>query len=89
LGFSDPLPGSDDAAENGPGLTVVGGTEHRPPVEETGDSFVTLSEAADDLGARAAHAHDSEAGDVDHGGEVDAAQEGYSSIESAQPESQA
>jgi segregation and condensation protein B len=89
LGFSDPLPGNVDAAENGPGLTVVGGTEHRPAAEETGDSFVTLSEAADDLGARAAHAHNTEPGDVDPGGEVDALQEGYPAIESAHPESQA
>ena len=34
LGFSEPVPGSDTAGEDGPGLTVVGGTDHTPTDDE-------------------------------------------------------
>ena len=40
-------------AENSPGLTVVGGTDHAP----VSDSPVTLSAAADDLASRAQQSH--------------------------------
>jgi segregation and condensation protein B len=58
LGFSEPLtkePTSDTAGggEDGPELTVVGGTEHTPPLTEVPASPVTLSEAADELQSRA------------------------------------
>lgn len=61
LGFSEPLTeeaGSDAAAggEDGPELTVVGGTEHTPPMEEVPAPTVSLSEAADELQSRAASA---------------------------------
>ncbi len=54
LGFSEPVApagGDDDPAQQpgGPGLTVVGGTEHSP----ADDTAVSLAEAADELGARA------------------------------------
>jgi segregation and condensation protein B len=60
LGFTEPLPeGSDtgvgqDTAEESPGLTVVGGTEHTPAQEEDSDEAVSLSEAVDELESRAA-----------------------------------
>jgi len=60
LGFSDPLPEQADTAAHGPGLTVVGGTEHTPSAVEAAQAPVTLSEAADDLEARAAQLHDGE-----------------------------
>jgi segregation and condensation protein B len=58
LGFSEPLTkeaGSDAAGggEDGPELTVVGGTEHMPPLEEVPAQPITLSEAADELQSRA------------------------------------
>ena len=60
LGFGEPLPEHLGGGEDGPGLTVVGGTEHKPTVSRGSDSPVTLSEAADDLESRAAHALASE-----------------------------
>lgn len=54
LGFSEPLPEHVGGGEDSPGLTVVGGTEHRPAMSGGSDSTVTLSEAADDLESRAA-----------------------------------
>ncbi len=57
LGFSEPLPkdaGSD--AADGPELTVVGGTEHTPPMAEVPTQPISLSEAADELQSRAASA---------------------------------
>jgi segregation and condensation protein B len=58
LGFSEPLPESlrptaDSSAEGGPGLTVVGGTEHTPAAQDEAAEPLTLSEAADELEARA------------------------------------
>ena len=60
LGFSEPLPdgmrvagATDSNAEGGPELTVVGGTEHMPAAPEETAGPLTLSEAADDLEARA------------------------------------
>jgi segregation and condensation protein B len=60
LGFSDPMPEVTDTAAHGPGLTVVGGTEHKPAEVEGTHPSVTLSEAADDLEARAVQLHDDE-----------------------------
>jgi segregation and condensation protein B len=60
LGFSEPLTkeaGSDTAGGvDMPELTVVGGTEHTPPLAEVSAPPVTLSEAADELQSRAASA---------------------------------
>jgi len=60
LGFSEPLPDgmraagtTDSNAEGGPELTVVGGTEHMPAAAEEMAGPLTLSEAADELEARA------------------------------------
>jgi segregation and condensation protein B len=58
LGFSEPLTkeaGSETAGggEDGPELTVVGGTEHTPSLEEVPAQPITLSEAADELQSRA------------------------------------
>ena len=60
LGFSEPLPegmrpaeAADSSAEGGPGLTVVGGTEHTPAAQDEAAEPLTLSEAADELEARA------------------------------------
>lgn len=75
LGFGDPVPGQADTAAHSPGLTVVGGTEHTPAAVEAEQPPVTLSEAADDLEARAAQAHEDEfaapARDGDFGSEPD------------------
>lgn len=60
LGFSDPMPEEPDTAAHGPGLTVVGGTEHTPAQLDDAQPPVTLAEAADDLEARAAQLHDGE-----------------------------
>ena len=38
LGFSEPLPDHVVADEDSPGLTVVGGTEHKPAIDQAGDS---------------------------------------------------
>lgn len=56
LGFSEPLkPEGDDSAQqpDGPGLTVVGGTEHNPEMEQEPETGVSLSEVVDELEARA------------------------------------
>ena len=75
LGFSDPMPEERDTAADGPGLTVVGGTEHMPAEVEGAQPSVTLSEAADDLEARAVQLHDDEIAaledEVDFGSETD------------------
>ncbi len=89
LGFSEPLPDHVVAGEDSPGLTVVGGTEHKPAMGQAGDSAVTLSEAADDLESRAAQAQIAERGDVDHDEDSAFSQEdNYPASESAKPESQ-
>ena len=56
LGFSEPLQGDSASSEEGPGLTVVGGTEHIPGEEGAAEEAVSLSEATDDLESRAAAA---------------------------------
>ena len=61
LGFSEPVPqeagtAKEDNGQDGPELTVVGGTEHTPPLEEVPAQPVTLSEVADELQSRAAAA---------------------------------
>jgi len=89
LGFSEPLPGHDVVGEENRGLTVVGGTEHKPAVDKVGDSAVTLSEAADALEYRADHAQATDQAGVDHDGDLDAGVDSYSASESAKPESQA
>jgi segregation and condensation protein B len=108
LGFSEPLSkeaGSDAAGngEDGPELTVVGGTEHTPPLEEMPAEPVTLSEAADELQSRADSAELEEQASDDTVSEAAApddteseipveggATEGeYAGVESTKPESQA
>lgn len=60
LGFSEPLAQEEggeaagNGSEGGPGLTVVGGTEHAAALETVSPKSVSLSEAADDLESRAA-----------------------------------
>jgi segregation and condensation protein B len=83
LGFSEPLPDPVGAGEDGPGLTVVGGTEYIPAAA----SAVTLSEAADDLESRAAQAQFTDRGDVDP--DDDSGLHDYPGGEPATPESQA
>ena len=56
LGFSEPLQGESTSSEEGPGLTVVGGTEHTPGEDGVVAEAVSLSEATDDLESRAAAA---------------------------------
>lgn len=71
LGFSDPPAAGDTAA--GPGLTVVGGTEHMPQAGAGGDDedrqlepdgAASLAEAVDAMNAVATEAEDSAAGDL-------------------------
>tara|TARA_R110002072_G_scaffold51201_17_gene137120 strand:- start:85 stop:915 length:831 start_codon:yes stop_codon:yes gene_type:complete len=70
LGFSDPLPAGTDAStaaapdssgESPQGLTLVGGTEHTPEGTPAPGGGVSLTEAADNLEARAQVATDEEA----------------------------
>ncbi|RLA54007.1 MAG: SMC-Scp complex subunit ScpB [Gammaproteobacteria bacterium] len=103
LGFSEPLTeeaGSDVAAggEDGPELTVVGGTEHTPPMEEAPAPTVSLSEAADELQSRAASAEIEEpapevaapeAGSGEMQVEDGATEVKYAEVEPPKPESQA
>lgn len=56
LGFTEPLPTENTSTEEGPGLTVVGGTEHSPDEDGAVAEAVSLTEAADDLESRAAAA---------------------------------
>jgi segregation and condensation protein B len=106
LGFSEPLSkdaGSDAAGngEEGPDLTVVGGTEHTPSEQEPAEP-VTLSEAADELQSRAdsaeleAQAPDAEpevvAPEADSGemqAESGEAENDYAGVEPTKPESRA
>ncbi len=65
LGFSEPLQeegaSSEGASsEEGPGLTVVGGTEHTPDEDGAAAQAVSLSEATDDLESRAAAADEAD-----------------------------
>jgi len=109
LGFSEPLPqGGDSGAtggadEAGPGLTVVGGTEHSPAPEEAPAEPVALSAAAEVLESRApdelaqeleASVADPESAVAERPGEEDPAADteavdDFSDIESPKPESQA
>jgi len=110
LGFSEPLTkeaGSDtaDGGEDGPELTVVGGTEHTPLLAEVPASPVTLSEAADELQSRADSAdfaeHTEQMSDAvpeaaapeADSGEIQAedgeTEDEYAGVESTKPESQA
>jgi segregation and condensation protein B len=101
LGFSEPLSKEAGSGEDGPELTVVGGTEHTPPVAEVPAEPVTLAAAADELQSRAASAElqeqasdaepevavrDSECGEIQvEGGELEGE---YAGVESTKPESQ-
>lgn len=68
LGFGELEAAPADAPEHNPGLTVVGGTEHVP--SRAADAGVTLSDAVDDLEARAAQAPEvSDLDDDDFDGE--------------------
>jgi segregation and condensation protein B len=60
LGFSEPLQGESASSEEGPGLTVVGGTEHTPEEDGVAAQAVSLSEATDDLESRAAAADEAD-----------------------------
>jgi segregation and condensation protein B len=94
LGFSEPKTkdaGSDAAGggEDGPELTVVGGTEHMPSPVEVPAQPVSLSEAADELQSRAASAELEEqtSGDIQVG--HDGVPDEHVDVESTKPESQA
>jgi len=107
LGFSEPLPqGSGGSTtdvndESGPGLTVVGGTEHSPTAEEAPAEPVALSSAAEVLASRAPDelAQELEAPEPaadaaqhhDEGAPAAAAEpvDDFSDLESPKPESQA
>ena len=69
LGFSQPLPDDTDAGEGASGLTLVGGTEHALGEGQGSDDAVTLSQAADDLEARAVQSSDEDLDSI--GGEAD------------------
>jgi len=100
LGFSEPVPeGAAGNGEDGPELTVVGGTEHSPPLEA---ELITLSQATDDLQSRAdsaelqeqesASAPEAPAPEPDSGAMPveEAETEGeYAQVEPPKPESQA
>jgi segregation and condensation protein B len=60
LGFSEPLQEEGASSEEGPGLTVVGGTEHTPDEDGVAAEAVSLSEATDDLESRAAAADEAD-----------------------------
>jgi segregation and condensation protein B len=60
LGFSEPLQEEGASSEEGPGLTVVGGTEHTPDEDGVAAQAVSLSEATDDLESRAAAADETD-----------------------------
>ena len=89
LGFSQPLPDDTDAGEGASGLTLVGGTEHALGEGQGSDDAVTLSQAADDLEARAAHSSDEDLDSI--GGEADVDPELGDPVqtESSNPESKA
>jgi len=90
LGFSDSLPGQVGTGEDSPGLTVVGGTEHKPAKGQAGDSAVTLAEAADDLESRASQVQHAERVGFDHDEDSDfSLEDNYPAGESTKPESQA
>ena len=100
LGFSDPI-AKEAGGEDGPELTVVGGTEHTPPLEEVPAEPVTLSEAADELQSRAdSTEHGEQASDAapeaaasDPDGEIQvgdgATEDEYAGVKPPKPESQA
>ena len=69
LGFSHPLPDATGVGEGASGLTLVGGTEHALGEGQGSDDAVTLSQAADDLEARAAQSSDEDLDSI--GGEAD------------------
>jgi segregation and condensation protein B len=69
LGFSHPLPDATGVGEGASGLTLVGGTEHALGEGQGSDDTVTLSQAVDDLEARAAHSSDEDLDSI--GGEAD------------------
>jgi segregation and condensation protein B len=58
LGFTDPVPGGGVPAEAAPGLTVVGGTAHRPVTGDNADPGSGADEA-DPAGDKPAEAPDS------------------------------
>ncbi len=89
LGFSEPMPDLVVAGEDSPGLTVVGGTEHKPVMSQASDNAVTLSAAADELESRAALSLAADLRGVDHDGDLDSGLDDYPASESAKPESQA
>jgi segregation and condensation protein B len=103
LGFSEPPVNQDDAGDDRPGLSVVGGTEfksedgeaneveHEQANEEEGegDEIVTLAEAADDLESRASHASAVESESEDEDDDIDSEQSDFSDPERSNPESQA
>jgi segregation and condensation protein B len=104
LGFSEPAPkraGGDtpDSGEDGPELTVVGGTEHTPPLADApAEAGVTLSEATDELESRAAAAQESmaapeaaapEPGSGEISVEDGAADDEFADVDPPKPESQA
>lgn len=88
LGFSESLPDAS-VSEDNRGLTVVGGTEHKPAASKVGDSGVTLADAVDDLAYRATQALDTDQHDGHDDGDLDSDPDGYAASESVKPESQA
>jgi segregation and condensation protein B len=89
LGFSEPMPDQTDAGDDSPGLTVVGGTEHKPMMSQVSDNAATLSAAADELESRAAQSLATDLRDVDDDSDLDLALDDSPASESAKPESQA
>lgn len=99
LGFSESPVDQGDAADVGPGLSVVGGTEfksedgeaseveHEHEEDGEGDETVTLAEAADDLESRASNASAAESASEDD--DIDSEQSDFSDPERSNPESQA
>jgi segregation and condensation protein B len=86
LGFQ-PLPDDTDAGEGASGLTLVGGTEHVLDEGQGSDDAVTLSQAADDLEARAAQSSDEDIDSIGDEADVDPELGDPVQTESSNPES--
>jgi segregation and condensation protein B len=93
LGFSEPVPGQAAVGENGPGLTVVGGTDHQPPgaaqdgeaePPADGESATPL-----DLATVAARFAEAPAGEAEVESSPDADGSGQTAAEDAESETRA
>ncbi len=84
LGFSEPL--EDEQAAKGPGLTVVGGTEHRP-AEAAGDAATAEAELAESESPLPESADAADAAEAAPAGEAAAEVDIAAEVEQEEPES--